>query len=273
MLTTPNVANWTIRLGLLVGRWRYTERGILDRTHAHLFTRKTLVEALERAGYRVVALDFTVPVPVVGTPTVERVAHAVGRVRPSLFAYQFVVAATPRDLGRHPREERRARSRPLPRGDPRPAGGRRGRGRRRRLGLDATGAPSARGRSVRGSSRSLRTSSTTAAPATSARSSHEGTRSSSRARTRTRPTTRGSPRSSRPSLEHRRRGCLRSAPGARRGSPPERYFLDFLYGPEPRVQRVDGPTDVNFETTLFSNVNSAIPRALLGSIRSRRTSS
>ena len=95
VLTTPNVANWSVRLGLLAGRWRYTERGILDRTHVHLFTRRTLVEALERAGYRVETLDYTVPVPLVGSPAVERVAHAVGRVRPPLFAYQFVVAAAP----------------------------------------------------------------------------------------------------------------------------------------------------------------------------------
>jgi SAM-dependent methyltransferase len=95
VLTTPNVANWAMWLGLLAGRWRYTDRGILDRTHVHLFTRRTLVETLERAGYRIGAFDFTVPVPLVGTPTVERAAHAVARLRPSLFAYQFVVAATP----------------------------------------------------------------------------------------------------------------------------------------------------------------------------------
>jgi 2-polyprenyl-3-methyl-5-hydroxy-6-metoxy-1,4-benzoquinol methylase len=95
VLTTPNVANWANRLGLLVGRWRYTDRGILDRTHLHLFTQATLVETLVHAGYRVVELDFTVPVPGVGTEGVERAAHAIGRLRPSLFAYQFVVSATP----------------------------------------------------------------------------------------------------------------------------------------------------------------------------------
>jgi hypothetical protein len=84
-----------MRLSLLVGRWRYTNRGILDRTHTHLFTRSTLVEALERAGYAVETLDFTVPVPGVGSPRVEHVAHAVARLRPSLFAYQFVVSAVP----------------------------------------------------------------------------------------------------------------------------------------------------------------------------------
>jgi 2-polyprenyl-3-methyl-5-hydroxy-6-metoxy-1,4-benzoquinol methylase len=95
VLTTPNVANWAMRLGLLAGRWHYTDRGILDRTHTHLFTRTTLVETLERAGYRIETLDFTVPLPVLRNATTERAAHAVGRLRPPLFAYQFVVAATP----------------------------------------------------------------------------------------------------------------------------------------------------------------------------------
>jgi 2-polyprenyl-3-methyl-5-hydroxy-6-metoxy-1,4-benzoquinol methylase len=96
VLTTPNVANWAMRLSLLAGRWRYTERGILDRTHTHLFTRKTLAETVEAAGYRILELDHTAPVPLVGTPSVERAAHAVAGIRPSLLAYQFVLAATPR---------------------------------------------------------------------------------------------------------------------------------------------------------------------------------
>jgi 2-polyprenyl-3-methyl-5-hydroxy-6-metoxy-1,4-benzoquinol methylase len=96
VLTTPNVANWSMRLGLLAGRWRYTDRGILDRSHTHLFTKKTLEQTLDRAGYRILELDVTAPVPLVGVPSVERIAHAVARLRPSLLAYQFVVAATPR---------------------------------------------------------------------------------------------------------------------------------------------------------------------------------
>jgi rhamnosyltransferase len=43
-------------------------------------------------------------------------------------------------------------------------------------------------------------------------------------------------------------------------TPPERYFLDFLYGPRPRVQRLEREETLTFEVTLFSNVNSAIPR-------------
>ena len=46
----------------------------------------------------------------------------------------------------------------------------------------------------------------------------------------------------------------------RSATPPERYFLDFLYGDEPRLQRLEREDDLSFESTLFSNVNSAIPR-------------
>ncbi len=44
-------------------------------------------------------------------------------------------------------------------------------------------------------------------------------------------------------------------------SPPERYFLDFLYGPASRVQRLEGAAEPSFEQTLFSNVSSAMTRS------------
>ncbi|MFL5967744.1 MAG: glycosyltransferase family 2 protein [Gaiellaceae bacterium] len=43
-------------------------------------------------------------------------------------------------------------------------------------------------------------------------------------------------------------------------TPPERFFLDFMYGPQPRAQRLAQLDDLTYEHTLFSNVNSAIPR-------------
>jgi 2-polyprenyl-3-methyl-5-hydroxy-6-metoxy-1,4-benzoquinol methylase len=95
VLSTPNVANWAIRLSLLSGRWRYTDRGILDRSHTHLFTRATLAETLEHAGYRVERIDFSVPVPG-DSDLLDGVGRAVGRLRPSLFAYQFVAVAQTR---------------------------------------------------------------------------------------------------------------------------------------------------------------------------------
>lgn len=47
-------------------------------------------------------------------------------------------------------------------------------------------------------------------------------------------------------------------------TPPESYFLNFLYGAEPRLQRAASREELSMETTLFSNVNSAIPRFVWG---------
>ena len=44
--------------------------------------------------------------------------------------------------------------------------------------------------------------------------------------------------------------------------PPERYFLDFLYGPSPRTQQVADASQISMESTLFSNANSAMRREL-----------
>src|SRR4051812_40289038 len=63
VLSVPNIANWAMRLSLLFGRFRYTDRGILDRTHLRFFTRSTLVELVEGSGYRVVDVTASVPVP------------------------------------------------------------------------------------------------------------------------------------------------------------------------------------------------------------------
>ena len=49
-------------------------------------------------------------------------------------------------------------------------------------------------------------------------------------------------------------------PGAR---PPEEFFLDFMYGPTARTQRLAPDAELDYETTLFSNVNAAAPRELL----------
>ncbi len=44
-------------------------------------------------------------------------------------------------------------------------------------------------------------------------------------------------------------------------TPPERYFLNFLYGEEARRQQASSARELTMETTLFSNVNAAMPRA------------
>jgi 2-polyprenyl-3-methyl-5-hydroxy-6-metoxy-1,4-benzoquinol methylase len=57
IVSIPNVAYWRVRLGLLLGKWDYQDEGILDRTHLRFFTRSTVRELIESAGYRIIDQD------------------------------------------------------------------------------------------------------------------------------------------------------------------------------------------------------------------------
>jgi 2-polyprenyl-3-methyl-5-hydroxy-6-metoxy-1,4-benzoquinol methylase len=57
VLSVPNVAHGSVRLALLQGRFRYTDLGLLDRTHLRFFTRETIVQLLRDAGFAVGHLE------------------------------------------------------------------------------------------------------------------------------------------------------------------------------------------------------------------------
>ena len=100
ILTTPNVAFAAVRLNLLVGRFNYAERGILDITHKRLFTRRSLLATLEDCGYRVDRLEgIGVPFGAVFRGRWARPAGALSdllaRLWPGLFAFQFLAVCRP----------------------------------------------------------------------------------------------------------------------------------------------------------------------------------
>jgi len=51
--SVPNVAHGSVRLALLRGEFRYSESGLLDRSHLRFFTRETLAELFRDAGYKI----------------------------------------------------------------------------------------------------------------------------------------------------------------------------------------------------------------------------
>src|SRR5437588_12029727 len=54
-ISVPNIANITVRLGLLFGIFEYRDRGILDSTHLRFYTLRTIRREIEAAGFRVLA--------------------------------------------------------------------------------------------------------------------------------------------------------------------------------------------------------------------------
>jgi 2-polyprenyl-3-methyl-5-hydroxy-6-metoxy-1,4-benzoquinol methylase len=107
IISTGNVAVWFYRLSLLLGRFNYGPRGILDRTHVKLYTRSTFRRLLEKGGYKVLHFSYTnLPFELVFESTsrsallraVDRLYHVLTRLWPTLFAYQFVAEAEVRSL-------------------------------------------------------------------------------------------------------------------------------------------------------------------------------
>ena len=105
VVSLPNVANITVRLALLFGRFNYAERGILDRTHLRFFTRKTASRFLEENGLEVMEVKSTVmPLELaLGLEPANPLMRALNTVLavftalfPKLLGYQFVFLARPR---------------------------------------------------------------------------------------------------------------------------------------------------------------------------------
>jgi 2-polyprenyl-3-methyl-5-hydroxy-6-metoxy-1,4-benzoquinol methylase len=98
----PNVAHGSVRLALLGGEFRYREQGLLDETHLRFFTRESIEDLFEAAGYVVrrwfrQRLDLEqseISLPVVQPPDGIR---AWLEADPDLTTYQFVVEALPSD--------------------------------------------------------------------------------------------------------------------------------------------------------------------------------
>ncbi|MDZ7334585.1 MAG: class I SAM-dependent methyltransferase [candidate division KSB1 bacterium] len=53
LLSVPNVQHWSMIVNLLRGEWRYQHEGILDNTHIRFFTRSSVRDMVEQAGYEI----------------------------------------------------------------------------------------------------------------------------------------------------------------------------------------------------------------------------
>jgi 2-polyprenyl-3-methyl-5-hydroxy-6-metoxy-1,4-benzoquinol methylase len=103
LFSVPNMAHVSVRLDLLQGDLDYRKVGLLDDTHLHFYTEKTLLRVLSSAGYSVEkALSTTITYP---KPLLETKLNEVGlKATPEFSAnlsntkgnvYQFVGDARP----------------------------------------------------------------------------------------------------------------------------------------------------------------------------------
>lgn len=98
IVALPNIVHWKQRCRLLMGRFEYTEGGIMDRTHLRFFNWSTAHALVRANGWVVVSGraygNFPLPiirnlVPKIG-PAIDRAALS---LRPNLFGAQFILVA------------------------------------------------------------------------------------------------------------------------------------------------------------------------------------
>src|SRR5438477_3227694 len=105
IISVPNIAHLWIRLLLLVGRFDYLDRGILDQSHLRFFTERSLRAMLADAGLSIERFSAT-PAPlyqilpvswhrklVAATHSINAV---IARKVRRLLGYQFIVLAHPK---------------------------------------------------------------------------------------------------------------------------------------------------------------------------------
>jgi hypothetical protein len=103
-ISVPNIAHWAVRLLMLAGRFEYMERGPLDATHLHFFTKRHLKKSIESVpGYSIEAWDASIVPLELMVPewlsnvsffnSMSRARLHTARIIPELAAYQLLVRA------------------------------------------------------------------------------------------------------------------------------------------------------------------------------------
>jgi len=105
IVSVPNIAHLYIRLLLLLGRFDYLDRGILDNTHLRFFTARSLRALLDDAGLVVERFSAT-PAPLYQmlperwhkrwVAVTHTINAAIARNLPRVLGYQFIVLARPK---------------------------------------------------------------------------------------------------------------------------------------------------------------------------------
>jgi 2-polyprenyl-3-methyl-5-hydroxy-6-metoxy-1,4-benzoquinol methylase len=103
-ISVPNIANLTIRVGLLFGFFIYRDRGILDSTHLRFYTMRTLRREIEAAGFEILELrGSSVPLRLIFAGRLpdwmirlgESILAPLTQLWKALLAYQLVIVAAP----------------------------------------------------------------------------------------------------------------------------------------------------------------------------------
>lgn len=85
IISFPNVAFVKYRLLHLAGQWKYTDCGIMDRTHLRFFTLASMRKFFENVNLQII--EFR---PLTAVPKIYAIVKLLAKIWPSMFALQIV---------------------------------------------------------------------------------------------------------------------------------------------------------------------------------------
>lgn len=104
IISLPNIAHLSVRLSLGLGRFNYSDRGILDRTHLHFYTQKSIRQLCTQSGFMIQSWTVT-PAPIEEVlPVMEKskllrwilsLSDKAAMIWKTGLAYQFIIEAVP----------------------------------------------------------------------------------------------------------------------------------------------------------------------------------
>jgi SAM-dependent methyltransferase len=99
IIALPNTLHWKQRLEFLKGNFKYTDGGLMDRTHFRFFDWNTSVELVNSSGFKILFSEADGYLPMPGIRRfIKSLASILDRLAskfaPGLFGVQFIIVAS-----------------------------------------------------------------------------------------------------------------------------------------------------------------------------------
>ena len=101
ILSIPNLRHWSVFLLLIVDdRFNYTNEGLIDKTHVHLFTYTEIKLMLSRCGYKLLSTNINFFKQKLSQDILDKLLKSISQLggdqryaKNSIVAYQFIIDA------------------------------------------------------------------------------------------------------------------------------------------------------------------------------------
>jgi cyclopropane fatty-acyl-phospholipid synthase-like methyltransferase len=103
IIALPNILHFKQRLEFLKGNFKYTDGGIMDRTHFRFFDWQTAHSLLNNSGYKIIDSESTGCFPLMGlrkiipAKLISEIDSIATKNFPGMFGFQFIFACTAKE--------------------------------------------------------------------------------------------------------------------------------------------------------------------------------